>query len=92
MKDKVARDLLIELAGYLGYQVIPGSPPYITGDDNSLPKYVRDLRYRLDALDGKFAALKESAKPVCKTCGQKVQDGFKAGQIETLAAGVKRKR
>lgn len=93
MKDGLARyqidaekGKLEDLTKYLGLQylstintfcaVVPG----------------KSIDARIEVLEREFAALKESAKPVCKTCGQKVQDGFKAGQIETLAADVKRKR
>lgn len=54
---------------------------------------------RLAYADGKIDQLKtdfenhikrleESAKPICQACGQKIQDGFKAGDLETVAVSV----
>jgi hypothetical protein len=45
---------------------------------------------RIAILEKDLAEFKESCKPVCKTCGQKIQDGLQQGQVETLAAGLKR--
>ena len=46
---------------------------------------------QLASLGRRIAVLEESAKPVCKTCGQKIKV-LPLGSIEAIAAEVKKKK
>ena len=95
MKDKVAHSLIKDLAAKLGCDIVLESGTLKTQpwlDDGKLSPIarIRFLERDFKRLEEQFAATKEEARPTCKTCGQKIQDGFRAGDIETLAASVKR--
>lgn len=47
---------------------------------------------RVGALETELAALKETLRPTCKSCGQKIQEGFQPGDVEKVAAEVRRKK
>lgn len=106
MKDKTARAAIATLAERLGCEVTyydsinKGS---VSSIQNKGDKFYElemkliaassfDLRLqsRIMALEAKFAAQEESAKPVCKSCGQKIQEGLQVGNVEALAAGLKK--
>lgn len=50
------------------------------------------LRCRVSDLETELAALKETLRPTCKSCGQKIQEGFQPGDVEKVAAEVRRKK
>lgn len=101
MKDKVARHLIDQLADTVGcrvsqehhvltaaYQLETVSPG---GDAVALIQAeIVALRRRIVVLEEESIAKKESLRPVCKTCGQKIQDGFLPGQIESISAAVRK--
>ena len=91
MKDREARKAIKEsfdaLAEFLGLEYLDNIHKFIAKQ----PRAGFQLHHaRIVALENKFAKAEEAARPTCKTCGQKIQDGFRDGDIETLAAGVRK--
>lgn len=105
MRDKIARGLIEELADRLGCVVLDDNgdihirPASADGNDeiaelfkkaSGLNADVSALKIKLTALETKYADLEQKSLPVCPTCGQRVQNGFKFGDIEKVSAAVRK--
>jgi len=90
MKDKVVRAQMESLAAILGYRRQPFGTWERYFPDRTIVARVAWLEHEFAALEQKLKDFKDAMRPTCKTCGQKIQDGFQAGDIETLVASVKR--
>lgn len=98
MKDKVARDLLVELANAVGCEIGILNSGFVLSSSRRSGFTVRswgvDSLYRtVNVLKNNMRALRdeiEAARPTCKSCGQKIQDGFREGDVEAVAAAVRK--
>jgi hypothetical protein len=97
MKDGAARRIIDQLADRIGCHVDGWNlcPPDVFATDavDDLAKLRDDvfrLKRDLEATQKRVTALEESSRPTCTTCGQKIQDGFREGDVEALAAAVRK--
>lgn len=100
MKDKQARaalEMIFERVGYNLHYSDQDGRPYTIGQ-SYFERYKGQVNDRFSVIEERFKLMDENAKPVCKTCGQKVQEGFQVGDVEALAAelgrpaGVRKKK
>jgi hypothetical protein len=97
MKDKVARHAVESLANRLGCGIDWDSSPHaysIAGCRtlSELQTKIANLSDEVTVLHGRVNKMEENILPTCKSCGQKIQDGFKPGDIDKLASEAKKKR
>lgn len=92
MKDKEAREAIKK-----GFQALGNvlDLNYLDQIHSFTVKQPRTIGFpthegRIATLEAELAEKKEAQKPTCKTCGQKIQDGFRAGDVEAVAAGVRK--
>ena len=91
MKDREARakmdGVIKALEDHFGFEYLSGIHRFLANQPRT---GFQTHEFRISALEERFTLAEEAARPTCKTCGQKIQDGFRDGDIETLAAGVRK--
>ena len=86
MKDKDARQSIEDLRKWITER--------INQQNANFSFQVDGMRVKMATLENKQIAREaeevEAAIPVCKTCGQKIQNGFKPGDISKIMAAAKK--
>jgi len=83
MKDKEARQSIVDLEARCRDR--------INKTELELKAMISNLQNRVSQLEVLSNKAIEARIPVCKTCGQKIQNGFKPGDIEQVGRAVTRK-